>query len=553
MPSVTATRTTPATPSQSYAAASTGPAPGTTSQNVGQPASPPHTNAPGQRSRSAYDQVIDQFAVHVNARYAIRDTSGDGVDDTFCNIFAWDVMSAMGVQLPHWTYRDGAPAPPGYGNGGFELDANSVNSWLNNHGAGHGWKKVSADEAQALANQGMPVVASQKNPGGIGHIGVVRPGEATNGPALAQAGAQNFNKGHVYDTFTPGRVEFWVNTTGGSPTQQPAKPVDPVTQKVPQVDLAPGSTGDEVKKLQTAMVRLGYLSSEKMATGPGIYGPATTAAVQAFQSANGISGTGGYGPKTRAALMGAIAAKEPKAVAPAPPLLRGDEGPRVNQLKVALYRLGYISKAMLEAHPDELGSGTEAALKRFQQDHGLKPSGKYGTGSEANLKAALKKLPGAGASAAATPPPGASTAGQASAAKIDTLVRGTGLAGQGANIARYAKQYGVPAELALAMFWHEAQFNSTGIAPRNNNPGNLRFVGQPGAVSGVSGFAKWPTVGQGVEAYFKLMSTVYRGFIDRRDWAGLVHKYAPASDGNDEAQYVRRLVEGMNAYRAKIY
>lgn len=552
MPSVTsATRSNPAYSSQSYAATSTGPAPGTTSQNVGQPANPPYQNAPGNRSRSAYDQVIDQFAVHLNPRYFIRDSSGDGVDDTFCNIFAWDVMSAMGVQLPHWTYNDGSPAPAGYGNGGFELDANSVNSWLDNHGESYGWKKVSAAEAQAMANRGMPVVASQRNPGGIGHIGVVRPGEATNGPALAQAGLRNLNQAHVYDTFTPGQVEFWVNTKGGSPTPQPTKPADSVTQQVPQVDLATGATGGDVKKLQTAMVRLGYLSREKMSTGPGIYGPATTAAVKAFQTASGISGSGGYGPQTRAALMKAIAAKEPKAVAPAAPLVRGDEGPKVNQLKVALYRLGYVSKAMLEAHPDQLGSGTEAALKKFQKDHGLQISGKYGSGSEANLKAALKRLPGAGGSTPA--PAGGSTTGSASAAKIDTMVQGTGLAGQGANIAKFAKQYAVPAELALAMFWHEAQFNSTGIAPQNNNPGNLRFVGQPGAVSGVSGFAKWPTVGQGVEAYFKLMSTVYRRFIDQKDWAGLVHEYAPAADGNDEAQYLRKIVDGMNAYRAKIY
>jgi peptidoglycan hydrolase-like protein with peptidoglycan-binding domain len=300
------------------------------------------------------------------------------------------------------------------------------------------------------------------------------------------------------------------------------------------------------------MVRLGYLSSEKMATGPGIYGPATTAAVKAFQDASGISGSGGYGPLTRAALTKAIAAKEPRAVAPAPPIVRGDKGPNVNQLKVALYRLGYVSKAMLDAHPDEFGSGTEAALKKFQKDHGLNVSGKYGTGTEANLKQALKKLPAAGAAAAAAAP-STSTGGAASAAKIDNVVKGTGLAGQGANIAKYAKQYGVPAELALAMFWHEAQFNSTGLAPQNNNPGNLRFVGQPGAVSGVSGFAKWPTVGEGVEAYFQLMSTVYRGFIDQKDWAGLVHEYAPATDGNDEAQYVLRIVDGMSAYRSKIY
>jgi predicted chitinase len=44
---------------------------------------------------------------------------------------------------------------------------------------------------------------------------VVRPGEITgNGPAMAQAGAQNFNRGHVYDTFPRGGTQFFVNDTG---------------------------------------------------------------------------------------------------------------------------------------------------------------------------------------------------------------------------------------------------------------------------------------------------------------------------------------------------
>ncbi len=519
-------------------------APGTSSQNVGQPTNPPYKNAPGQRSRTAYDKVIDQFSVATNPRYFIRDTSGDGIDDTFCNIFAWDVASAMGVQLPHWVYVDGRPAPAGYGNGGYELDANGVNDWLHDSGSKYGWKKITEAEAQAYATQGMPVVASQNNAPGIGHIGVVRPGAATNGPALAQAGARNFNHGHVYDTFSRGQVEFYVNLSGDTPKPAPPPPklpVDPVTKQVPQTELKQGDRGPDVLKLEKALVKLGLLSQSN-----DYFGPTTTAAVKKLQQQAGIlPALGNYGPFTRAALWEAVAAKEPKAVAPPHGLQRGDEGPQVQQLKTALYRLGYVSKALLDAHPDEFGSGTEAALKRFQKDHGLAPSGKYGTGSEAKLKAALAKL---GPSSQPTAPAPAGP----SAAKIDALLKGTGLAGQGANIARFSQQYRVPAELALAMFWHEAQFMTTGIAPQNNNPGNLRFVGQPGAVSGVSGFAKWPTVGQGVEAYFKLMSTVYRDFIDRKDWPGLVHTYAPSWDGNDEALYVRRIVDGMSSYRPKI-
>ena len=63
-----------------------------------------------------------------------------------------------------------------------------------------------------MANQGNPAIASWRNPSGIGHIGVVRPGEVTSrGPALAQAGGRNFNDGHVMDGFGNRQVEYWVH------------------------------------------------------------------------------------------------------------------------------------------------------------------------------------------------------------------------------------------------------------------------------------------------------------------------------------------------------
>ncbi|MBK7858631.1 MAG: peptidoglycan-binding protein [Archangiaceae bacterium] len=519
------------------------------SQDVGSPTNPSKTNAPGHRSKDAYASVIDQFHVGSNPRYAIRDTSGDGYDDTFCNIFAWDVMSAMGVQLPHWVYADGSPAPAySYGSGGHEQDANSVNAWLNDQGPQYGWKEITPEQAQQYANQGYPVVASQYvNP--IGHIAVVRPGTLTSqGPEIAQAGATNTNDSHAYNFFTPGKVQFFVNTSGGPPSTGPKLPVDSATAQVPHSDLTQGSKGGDVLKLQRALVKLGYLEGADLNPSNPLFGPKTLAAVKRFQTDHGITPAyGNFGPLTRAALLKAIVAREPRATAPAAPLVRGAEGAKVKQLKVALYRLGFLSKAALDAHPDEFGSGTEAALKKFQKAYGLQQSGKYGSGSEAKLKAALTAL-----SESLRAGGSGSGSGAPSAAKIDTLLKGTPMAGQGANLAAFAKQYDVPAELALAMIWHEDQFMTTGIAPLNNNPGNLRFVGQPGAVSGVSGFAKWPTVKQGLEAYFKLLSTTYRRFIDQRDWAGLVHLYAPSSDGNDERAYVDAITSGMSRYRSKI-
>ncbi len=154
-----------------------------TSQDAWIPVDAPQQNSQGQRSAATYSDVIDQFDVANNPRYAQRD------GNTYCNIFAWDVTRAMGAEIPHYWQ-------------GRELDANGVADWLRDEGNNYGWHAVSEEEAQDMANQGKPVVVSWKNDGGIGHIGVVRPGEINeNGPALAQAGSTNTNNAHVRDTF----------------------------------------------------------------------------------------------------------------------------------------------------------------------------------------------------------------------------------------------------------------------------------------------------------------------------------------------------------------
>lgn len=76
----------------------------------------------------------------------------------------------------------------------------------------------------------------------------------------------------------------------------------------PTIALQPGSSnGDQVKQLQNWLVSQGYLSPAAMATGPGIYGPATTEAVRKWQVANGVdnsSGPGYWGPKSIAKAQG---------------------------------------------------------------------------------------------------------------------------------------------------------------------------------------------------------------------------------------------------------
>ena len=169
------------------------PAPGTTNTRAWEPVNAPVKSTPNDRSRGRYDDVLNQFAVGVNLRYARRD------GNTYCNIYVWDATKAMGAEIPHWV-------------NGRELDANGANSWLRSQGAAHGWRQATASEAQAAANRGQPSVASWNNPGGIGHIAMVRPGELTSdGPASAQAGGVNFNNRHIANGFGSRQPGYWVH------------------------------------------------------------------------------------------------------------------------------------------------------------------------------------------------------------------------------------------------------------------------------------------------------------------------------------------------------
>lgn len=183
------------------------PAPGTYGPRPWNPVNPPLTGGPDNRDGRLYEEVIDQFAVGNNPRYH---QGQQGKGETYCNIFVWDVTKAMGAEIPHWVDGNGNPVPVGKGK---ELDANGVVRWLQNHGQNNGWRAVSAEEAQGMANSGKPVVASWLNPKGIGHVGMIRPGDydPVRGPEMAQAGGKNFNEGHVTDGFGKRPVVYYVH------------------------------------------------------------------------------------------------------------------------------------------------------------------------------------------------------------------------------------------------------------------------------------------------------------------------------------------------------
>lgn len=90
-----------------------------------------------------------------------------------------------------------------------------------------------------------------------------------------------------------------------SPTQNTSQNTSQSSGSPPSTNLQPGSTGQDVQQLQNYLVQMGYLTPEQLSTGPGTYGPQTTAAVAQLQNSLGLqpsSGAGYYGPQTQNAL-----------------------------------------------------------------------------------------------------------------------------------------------------------------------------------------------------------------------------------------------------------
>lgn len=80
------------------------------------------------------------------------------------------------------------------------------------------------------------------------------------------------------------------------------------------------------------------------------------------------------------------------------------------------------------------------------------------------------------------------------------------------------------------------------VAYRNNNPGNLLFVGQAGATLGDRGFARFASYDAGVDALNnQIQLYASRGLtIDQ-----MMNIYAPASDGNNPATYAQRIAAAL--------
>ena len=148
-----------------------------------------------------------------------------------------------------------------------------------------------------------------------------------------------------------------------------------------------GDTGEDVYTLQARLFELGYYNGRI----DGRYSSETTAAVKAFQKANGLGADGiaGKGTMNKLNSGNAVAAEttdddiadEPETTYQPETaytvLRRGDKSDQVEVMQRYLATLGYLSTT-----PDgQFGSGTERAVKLFQEANGLKADGVAGSGT----------------------------------------------------------------------------------------------------------------------------------------------------------------------------
>lgn len=146
-------------------------------------------------------------------------------------------------------------------------------------------------------------------------------------------------------------------------------------------------------------------------------------------------------------------------------------------------------------------------------------------------------------------PGSAANAGSYNVQGINSVVAGTPLADQGAFISEMSLKYGVPVEVALAMWKIESQYGTTGAAVPNKNPGNLRASPLASGMSG--GFAQFASWQAGIEGFFKLLSENTFGYKDEINQykqgdvsalLKLITTYAPAGDNNNPQQYYQGVV-----------
>ena len=144
--------------------------------------------------------------------------------------------------------------------------------------------------------------------------------------------------------------------------------------------LEKGSTGSDVKDLQTKLKKLGYYDAYV----DGDYGDTTVAAVKAFQKKYNLTADGIAGKETLKKLDSAY--KNADSAKDVDSLRMGDSGSAVKDLQTKLKKLGYYSGTV----DSTFGSGTYTAVRAFQKKYNLTADGVAGSETLKKLDSVYK-------------------------------------------------------------------------------------------------------------------------------------------------------------------
>lgn len=204
-------------------------------------------------------------------------------------------------------------------------------------------------------------------------------------------------KGYVRKDMVTAKSDDATSAADVSSTPSASSADKPATYRT----LKEGMTGEDVSRLQEGLTVAGYFDRKV----DGKYGPATKAAVTAYQKANKLKTDGIAGDATQRRLMGdpvspntdAQTASEPAAndsgaleyveAAPGSALRLGSKGDAVRELQTQLQALGYLS-----SKPDgSFGLVTQQAVTAFQRASKLKADGVAGAVTQQALSSAMVK------------------------------------------------------------------------------------------------------------------------------------------------------------------
>lgn len=218
----------------------------------------------------------------------------------------------------------------------------------------------------------------------IGHFQVPNSSVGVSAPPAtdAQFAANRWSYGGASNHFDPGtgwRWDYYLGLIrscagGGSTTPPPSSSVITCSGSAcwPTATLRFGDTGANVYLLQQDLVYLGQLSPGTMLTGPGTFGPATQAALKAFQTQAGVSASGVFDSASATAMRAALLARPPSV--PAANLSFGVSSTSVATLQTRLTTAGYPVPST-----GYFGPMTQSAVLAFQQARGVPGGdGSYG-------------------------------------------------------------------------------------------------------------------------------------------------------------------------------